>query len=178
MARIESMMDSLILERARIATPRTSVERDAAASDRLHADFLMQIAGEATMSTFPPIAEGELEFENGPERLRHSISAISHASSTEAAATIRVGHKTLAFPTPNEYQKYVEVFFDDIAPYYPCVNELEFRINSEKLLSAPAIQADHVSLLALNYIVFACSDIATSMSKCNPVSHVQEREQS
>ncbi|KAF2438015.1 hypothetical protein P171DRAFT_372491 [Karstenula rhodostoma CBS 690.94] len=165
MARIESMMDSLLLERGRTATPRISMERDAAASDRLHADFLMQIAGEATMSTFPPIAEGDLDFESGPGRTRQSISAVSPASSADAAATIRVGHKSLAFPNPAEYQRYLDLFFDDIAPYYPCVNELQFRINSEKLLSAPAIQADHVSLLALNYIVFACSDIATSLGK-------------
>ncbi|OAF99922.1 uncharacterized protein CC84DRAFT_1168833 [Paraphaeosphaeria sporulosa] len=172
MARIESMMDSLILERARTATPRTSMERDAAASDRLHADFLMQIAGEATMSAFPPIAEGDLDFDNGPARLRHSLSAVSPASSADAAATIRVGHKTLAFPNPAEYQRYLDIFFDDIAPYYPCVNELDFRINSEKLLSAPAIQADHVSLLALNYIVFACSDIATSLDVASSPSQV------
>ncbi|KAL5447334.1 hypothetical protein PMIN07_009661 [Paraphaeosphaeria minitans] len=172
MARIESMMDSLILERARTATPRTSMERDAAAGDRLHADFLMQIAGEATMSAFPPMAEGDLDFENAPGRLRHSISAVSPASSADAAATIRVGHNTLAFPNPAEYQRYLDIFFEDIAPYFPCVNELEFRINSEKLLSAPAIQADHVSLLALNYIVFACSDIATSFDTASSTLQV------
>lgn len=174
MARIESMMDSLMLERGRTVTPRISMERDAAASDRLHADFLMQIAGEATMSAFPPIAEGDLDFESGSGRIRHSISAVSPASSADAAATIRVGPKTLAFPNPPEYQRYLDIFFDDIAPYYPCVNELEFRINSEKLLSASAIQPDHVSLLALNYIVFACSDIATSSGKRTFVSIHQD----
>ncbi|KAJ4350421.1 uncharacterized protein N0V89_009042 [Didymosphaeria variabile] len=161
MARIETMMESLMLERGMNVTPRISMERDAAASERLHADFLMQIAGEA--STFPPIAEGDLDFESAPGRVRHSISAVSPSSSVDAAATLRVGNKTFAFPNPTEYQSYLDVFFDDIAPYYPCINELEFRINSEKMLSAPVLQAHHVSLLALNYIVFACSDIATSL---------------
>jgi hypothetical protein len=171
MARIESMMESLLLERAMTATPHISVERDAAASsERLHADFLMQIAGEASLSTFPHLAEGDLDFEGGPGRARHSISAVSPSSSADAAATIRVGSRTFAFPTPAEYQSYLDLFFDDIAPYYPCVNELEFRINSERLLLAPAIQADHVSLLALNYIVFACSTIAASFGKSTFVS--------
>ena len=50
MARIENMMESLMLERGMAVTPRMSMERDAAASERLHADFLMQIAGEASLS--------------------------------------------------------------------------------------------------------------------------------
>ncbi|KAL1610215.1 hypothetical protein SLS60_001880 [Paraconiothyrium brasiliense] len=173
MARVEAMMESLMLERGMTVTPRISMERDAAASERLHADFLMQIAGEA--SSFPPIAEGDLDFESGPGRIRQSIAAVSPSNIADSAATLRVGTKTFAFPNPTEYQSYLDVFFDDIAPYYPCINELEFRISSEKMLSAPVLQAHHVSLLALNYIVFACSDIATSLGKSTFVSRRADR---
>ncbi|KAJ4298829.1 hypothetical protein N0V90_004071 [Kalmusia sp. IMI 367209] len=164
MARIESMMESLMQERAMTVTPRTSMERDAAASEKFHADFLMQIAGEASMPSFPAITQADFRLDS-PDRIRHPISAVSPASSADAAAIIRVGNKTLAFPNPLEYQKYLETFFEDIAPYYPCINEMEFRIGSERLLSAPIIQAEDISLLALNYIIFACSDIATAMGQ-------------
>lgn len=160
MTRIESMMESLLLERGLAVTPRISIERDASASERLHADFLMQIAGEA--STLPSLAAADVDGETSPKQAQASVSAPSPSSSTDAAGVLRVGTKTIAFPNPTEYQKHLNVFFDDIAPYYPCVNELEFRMESEKMLSAPAISSGNVSLLALNYIVFACSEMATS----------------
>lgn len=163
MARIENMMESLMLERGISLTPRISAERDAASSERFHADFLMQIAGEASLA-FPSISQGELNLDS-PQRIRHSVSAINLSSNADAQATLRVGMKMFAFPSPAEYQKYLGVFFDDIGPYYPCINELEFRINSEKMLSAPSIQADSISLLALNYIVFASVDIATTLGQ-------------
>lgn len=163
MARIENMMESLMLERGMTLTPRISMERDAAASERLHADFLMQIAGEASMS-FPSATQPELAL-GSPERMRHSITAVSPASSADPTATLRVGTRIIAFPNPIEYQRLLGVFFEDIAPYYPCVNELDFRTGSEKLLSAPSIQAADISLLALNYIVFACCEIATALGQ-------------
>lgn len=165
MARIESMMESLMHERAMASSPRTSMERDAVVGDRLQADFLMQIAGEASMSSFAPIVPSEFRLES-PDRNRQSISAVSPASSADAAAaSIRVGNRSFAFPGPAEYQNYLEVFFQDVAPYYPCINEMDFRMGSQRMLSAPVIQTEDVSLLALNYIILACSDVATAIGK-------------
>lgn len=160
MARIESMMESLMLERGMTVSPRLSMERDAAASERLHADFLMQIAGEASLS-FPPITQGDFGNDN-PGRIRHSVSAVSPMGGGDPSSTLHVGAKTCLFPNPTEYQRLLDVFFDDIAPYYPCVNELEFRMGSDKLLSASSIRANDITLLALNYIIFACCEMTVT----------------
>ncbi|PSN75475.1 hypothetical protein BS50DRAFT_671616 [Corynespora cassiicola Philippines] len=156
MARIEGMMESLIHDRSVAFTPRGSMERDEAMSvseSLYHAPlepFNPQLASQRPSLSFP---------RDSPERIRHSMSATSPSSSADSVATIRVGPRSLAFPSPVDYAKYIDFYFADINPTHPCINEADFRARSERVLGARSIHPTDVCFLALNYIVFAVSDI-------------------
>jgi hypothetical protein len=77
----------------------------------------------------------------------------------DPAHSIRVGSRTLPFPSSQEYEEYARFFFDDINPCHCCINEADFRQRSQKLVLERAVGKDDVCLLALNYIIFACADI-------------------
>jgi hypothetical protein len=160
MARIEGMMEVLIQERSMGATPRGSIEREEAFVDGFHGDTALHPPIEAFNANLAAVRQ-QLGFplESSESRLRQSISAVSPSSSTESTSSIRVGSRTLPFPNPNDYQKYVDYFFSTITPYYPCVNEAEFRTRSDSMLATRVINPSDISLLALNYIVFSCADI-------------------
>ena len=149
MARIEGMMESLIHERGLSATPRGSIERDDAMSDGLLGEVAMQAASDL----FGPNLAS-------PRRTRHSISITTPSNGADSPATIRLGSSSFPFPNPADYQKCMDFLFNDLGPYYPCVNEADFRARSEHMLAAQAIHSSDVCFLALHYIVFACSEIA------------------
>jgi hypothetical protein len=163
MARIESMMDSLIQERALSTTPQGSVERDEAISDTLLNESAIQSGSDMVTPQLSRVRLASFKLES-PDRSRPPISVLSPSSGADSPATVRVGAKSYAFPNPTHVQKYVDIFFSDVASYYPCVNEADFRIRSEKLLAARAIYAGDICLLALNFLVFACSDIVVAAS--------------
>jgi hypothetical protein len=89
----------------------------------------------------------------------------------DPAQCIRVGSRTLLFPSSQDYEEYARFFFDDINPCHCCVNEADFRQRSRKLAMERTVGKDDVCFLALNYIIFACADIlrhsstATSQDK-------------
>jgi hypothetical protein len=85
--------------------------------------------------------------------------ASSSGSSREPASTIRVGARSLPFPSRVEYAKYIDFFFEDINPCHSVINESEFRIRSNKLLAIESVGRSDVCFLALNYIIFASSDL-------------------
>lgn len=72
---------------------------------------------------------------------------------------IRIGSRTLPFPSPHEYRRYLDFFFNDINACHPCINEGDFRVRSEKMLANQQLQRNESCFLALHYIVFACCDI-------------------
>jgi hypothetical protein len=80
-------------------------------------------------------------------------------SAREPASTIRVGVRSLPFPSRVEYVKYIDFFFEDINPCHSVVNESEFRMRSSKLLASESVERSDVCFLALNYIIFASSDL-------------------
>ena len=103
-----------------------------------------------------------------------SHRAISHSSPTESSSSkslenIRCGPRHLPFPSKAEYVQYLDFFFNDINPCHPCLNEADFRSRCQSLLTTRIIDPSDVRILALNYILFACTDILVH------VSPVQER---
>jgi hypothetical protein len=160
MARMEGMMEVLIQERGIGTTPRGSIEREEAFVDGFHGDTALHPPIEAFSANLAAVRQ-QLGFppESPESRTRQSISAVSPSSSTESTSTIRLGSRNLPFPNQNDYQKYVDYFFSSITPYYPCVNEAEFRVRSESMLATRVINASDISFLALNYIIFSCADI-------------------
>ncbi|OAQ87710.1 hypothetical protein VFPBJ_01750 [Purpureocillium lilacinum] len=103
-----------------------------------------------------------------------SHRAISHSSPTESSSSkslenIRCGPRHLPFPSKAEYVQYLDFFFNDINPCHPCLNEADFRSRCQSLLTTRTIDPSDVCILALNYILFACTDILVH------VSPVQER---
>ncbi|KAF1953249.1 hypothetical protein CC80DRAFT_596122 [Byssothecium circinans] len=155
MARIEGMMETLVQERGSTITPRMSMEREEAVSDGMQSDVTMLGLGEPFFPSF--VHNRHASFKNeSPERARQALSG------AESPATICVGTRTFPFANPTEYQRSVDFFFADLSHYYPCVNEAEFRLRSEKMLAGRSIQATDVCFLALNYLIFACAEIAQS----------------
>jgi hypothetical protein len=147
MARIESMMESLVQERALTVTPGGSMERDDIISDELFTSHF----------SHGRRASSKLEC---PEWTRPSTSAPSLSNRADSPATVRLGSTNLLFPRPFDYQKYIDFLFHDLSPYYPCINEADFRMRSEQMLAAPVIHNSDTCFLALHYMIFACSDIA------------------
>ncbi len=88
----------------------------------------------------------------------HPMSSTS-GSSREPVSSIRVGSRKLSFPTLVEYARYIDFFFEDINPCYSCVNEADFRARSERLFADSSVDPGETCFLALNYIIFACSDV-------------------
>ncbi len=80
-------------------------------------------------------------------------------SGNESVSSIRVGNRTLAFPLPSDYSKYLDYFFKDVNASHSCVNESDFRRRSDKLLLSSSVDIGDICFLALNYIIFACCDI-------------------
>ncbi|KAF2713963.1 hypothetical protein K504DRAFT_462421 [Pleomassaria siparia CBS 279.74] len=171
MARMEGMMEVLIQERGIGSTPRGSIEREEAFIDGFHGDTALHPPIEAFSANLAAVRQ-QLGFPpESPElRTRQSISAVSPSSSTESMSNIRVGSRTLSFPNPSDYQKYIDYFFSSVTTFYPCVNEAEFRARGESMLATRVIDASDISFLALNYIVFSCSDILVDTTHLGTIS--------
>ena len=157
MARIEGMMETLIQERATTATPRMSTERDEAVGDVVQPD--LNITGEPFFPNFVQQRHQSFHLDS-PERPRLSASMASPPSPSQSPISIRVGSKTFAFPPPLSHQKAIDFFFADLSAYYPCVNEADFRLKSDRMLATPSLPPTDACFLALSYIIFACVDMA------------------
>ena len=72
---------------------------------------------------------------------------------------LRVGSRMLPLPSKEEYDRYIDFFFDDINACHSCVNEADFRTRSNIMIATGSVGEGDVCLLALNYIIFACADI-------------------
>lgn len=156
MARIEGMMESLIKERGATAVPTATMELDEAVSDGMLSPRLANAHAHARRPS------STLE---SPERARQSVSL---ASGADSPAALRIGPNTVPFPQPGDYQRHLDVFFGELSAYYPCVNEADFRMRSERMLAVGVVHESDVCFLALHHIIFACSDIATSTFEGGP----------
>ena len=171
MARMESMMEALIQERGIATTPRGSIEREDAFIDGFHGDTALHPPIEAFSANLAAVRQ-QLGFppESPESRIRQSISAASPSNSAEPMYTIRVGPRNFAFPSPGDYQKYIDFFFSSMTPYYPCVNETEFRMLGESVLATRVVNAAEISFLALNYIIFSCADIMVDTTSLGAIT--------
>lgn len=155
MTRIENMMEALRQERGGGMTPRGSMERDDLVSESLQGDASFDMPldplGAAARSLFG------LQHELVDTRPRHSTSAASPLSHGERSS-IKIGLRDFVFPNVSDYQKYVDFFFTEVNPHLPCVNEAEFRFQSEQLPISGDIPSSQTCFLALNYAIFACVD--------------------
>lgn len=110
-----------------------------------------------------------------PVRLQLGISeastpatvAISNAAPSPLGMSshVRIEGRKHPFPSQGEYDSYLKFFFDDINPCHLCVNEADFRIRSERLVTSlrGGGRFDRV-LLALHYIMFSLGDILRDVS--------------
>ncbi|KAF2870375.1 fungal-specific transcription factor domain-containing protein [Massariosphaeria phaeospora] len=163
MARIEGMMESLVQDRAGNMTPGGSMEREDTASDYYQADGALHVPVDMFHANLSS-SKNHFSFPHeSPDHARPSLSAASPLNSAELH-TLQLDEQTLPFPSPLEYQKYVDFFFANINPYTPCVNEAEYRARNERMLLASVVHASEASFLALNYIMFACSDFLADMA--------------
>ncbi|KAJ4340612.1 hypothetical protein N0V95_007437 [Ascochyta clinopodiicola] len=146
MARVEAMMEALLHDRAMTATPNASLERAESASD---------VVMSTSMSM--PILD----------TINPTLALLDPLLGTDIT-TLRLGNRTLVFPTPAAYQGYVDSFFRELQCFHPCVDEQAFRLRGENVLSKPEVHQDDVCFLALNYIIFAWHDASIETTGPNP----------
>ncbi|UPX20508.1 uncharacterized protein EKO05_0010738 [Ascochyta rabiei] len=157
MARVEAMMEAFLQDRATTATPNASMERAESASD------LAMSMSSMSLPILDAINPALTLLGQPPQ------TAYVHPSSTSAIdpllgadiTTLRLGSRTLVFPTPTAYQRYVDSFFRELQCFHPCVDEQVFRLRSENVLAKTEVHQDDVCFLALNYIIFAWHDAST-----------------
>lgn len=75
--------------------------------------------------------------------------------------SVRIGKRSLPFPSQEEYARYLDFIFEDINACHPCLNENDFRSKCGALLTTRTMEPRDACLLATNYILFACADILT-----------------
>ena len=148
MARMESMMEALLQERAMYATSRRSVERDDPGSDMALSLPMLDLVNPA------------LALPDQPAQMPHSQDAIDPLLGTDTSS-LRVGNRSYVFPAPAIYRDYINTFFHELQMYHPCVDEQLFRLRSEKMLAGAEVHPDDACFLALNYIIFALHATST-----------------
>lgn len=125
--------------------------------------FNNNLAGVRAQLGFSPNAESHVSTTSPAQPSPEAFSTPNGGFTSQRLSTIRVGSRKLPFPSEDDYRRYIEFFFDDINACHPCVNEADFRARSEKLLTIAGPNID-THLLALNYSIFACTDILVDMS--------------
>lgn len=77
---------------------------------------------------------------------------------------LRIGNKSVPFPTPAEYREYMDYIFEDVNACHPCLSEGDFRARSARMLRTATLDRRETSFLALHLILFACVDILRHVS--------------
>ncbi|CAO2658386.1 Nn.00g061090.m01.CDS01 [Neocucurbitaria sp. VM-36] len=170
MARIETMMEALIHERGMTMTPMGSIERDENGSDGLRSEaaFALPLLDPINPALAQMEQQSDMQYES-PD-WRHPLSQFEDRSNNaEPPVAIRLGSRSLSFPGPTEYRKYMDKFFYGIHLLHPCIRESEFRAFGERTLATGDVQSGDRFSLALSYIIFACCDVllATSSRSLN-----------
>ena len=83
---------------------------------------------------------------------------------SSGGSEIRIGSRSLPFPSPEQYRVHLDFYFQDINACHPCINEADFRICSEKIIASPHLDRRDSCFLALHYIMFACSEVLQEFS--------------
>lgn len=149
MARIESMMEALLQERAMYITPPAGLRHDDNGSD-----IAMSMSmGDSVNPALP--------FLDHPPQDAPLQSAIDPLLGTDTA-TVRLATHSLRFPGRAIYESYITAFFNEFHSYYPCVDEQRFRSRSQRILAVPEVHPDDACFLALNYIIFALHAVSNN----------------
>jgi hypothetical protein len=74
------------------------------------------------------------------------------------------------FPDPGSYHKYLNMYFTEVGPCFPCIEEASFRAISEKVSWNPEIFSRDFALLPLLYLMFACVDVLGGNVRAAPES--------
>ena len=168
MARIEGLMETLMQECGLAGgTIRSSIEREE--GDRVEGLQTQNNLGHPNeAANRRHSASAKRPFDSSREALARSIPERTEPpsllaerpsrTSNEMVCTIQLGSRTLPFPRKAEYERYVDFFFTEVNPFHPCVNEPDFRSRSTATQFWRSSQVKNVCFLALNYIIFACSD--------------------
>ena len=143
MARVESMMEALLQERALYASPHRSEERDDSGSDMAMSMPMLHLMSPTLTLPNQVVPQPS-----------HSQDAIDPLLGTNTSS-LRMGNQTVIFPAPNVYQEYIDSFFRELQMFHPCVDEQLFRNRSKKMLAAAEVLPSDVCFLGLNYIIFA-----------------------
>ena len=151
MVRVEAMMEALLQERSMTMTPSRSMDRDDSGNNVAMLPLLDPVNPALTlMDQGSRITQPHNEV----------TSSIDPTLSTDTTG-LRFGNRSLAFPTPVVYHTYIDVFFRELQPFHPCIEEHSFHMRSERILATGCVEADDVCFLGLNYIIFALQDIST-----------------
>ena len=76
------------------------------------------------------------------------------------ASEVSIGAHKLPFPDSLQYAIYLDQIFQHVAPFYPCINENEFRQHGLYLHQPrPVLRQEDTTFLALNYALFATVDV-------------------
>lgn len=147
MARIESLMEALLQERAIYTTSPAGLHHDDNGSD-----FAMSMSiGDSSCMDRPPQ-------DPPPPPLQNAIDPLLVTDT----ANIRVGNRSFILPDSATYQTYITTFFHEIHGYYPCIDEQQFRDRSQRVLAAPEVHTDDVCFLALHYVMFALHAVSNN----------------
>lgn len=144
MARVEGLLETLMHgQRLARASSRDSVDRERGMSDGGHS-----------------ISNGRPN-DGLPTHTSSSAHKRPHAliSRDSPLTSIRTASRDLPFPDSSGYEKRISLFFQELNPLYPCVHEAEFRARSQAMLSSPVVRQKDECLLALNFIIMACSEL-------------------
>lgn len=157
MARMEAMMEALVQDRGLHFPPSASLEREESIGHRSESAFSMPL-----LDPIHPALDQMVQ--DPPEPIQQSL--LLNGSVQQPGNTVLVRamgeEQRLPFPKTARYEQYVAQFFGDIHLLHPCVDEGQFRLHMQRIVTDCAIVATDVHCLALCYIIFACCDAVSN----------------
>ncbi|KAF2117417.1 fungal-specific transcription factor domain-containing protein [Lophiotrema nucula] len=162
MSRIENMMEVLIQDRGVGMTPSGSLEREDSVSESFLGEAALQAPDALYAAADSAGHQRGASFDAAYVFESFGIPPISATGPSQDMAgepSAPAGSRTHTLPTPTEHRKYLDAFFTEINPYQPCIDEAGFRTRCEHILATGSVAPNELSLLALNYLIFACVDI-------------------
>jgi hypothetical protein len=151
MTRMERMMEALMQERGLGFTPSGSIEREQSIGFRSETAFSMPI--------LDPIHPALDQMAQPPPEHIDSLLPDAPAIGSDTSAFVRAGNQNVPFPDPARYQQYVAQFFGVVHLRHPCVDEEDFNVRVQRLVTNGATEPSETHFLALCYTIFACCDV-------------------
>ncbi|KAI0098728.1 fungal-specific transcription factor domain-containing protein [Nemania sp. FL0031] len=125
--------------------------------------FNVQLASLREQLGHPTSSQSSSQEINRSHTHRDSTSTVTNQNE-DSLEIVRLGGKSLPFPSDAKYSHYLGFVFRDINASHPCLNGGDFRLRSRRLISTRTLEPSDACFLATNYILFACTDILTDIS--------------